>query len=64
VSDAARNAAMKMVVAFSKAGDQLVSMSKADYGGWMEVAKKSSYKNFADKVKGGEELLQKALAVQ
>lgn len=63
-TEEARKGEKKMVDAFSKAGVEVVSMSKADFDAWMEVAKKSSYKNFADKVKGGEELLQKALAVQ
>jgi hypothetical protein len=39
-------------------------MTKADYDAWLEVAKRSSYKNFAEKVKGGDELIKKALAVQ
>jgi len=39
-------------------------MSKADFDAWMQVAKQSSYKNFAEKVKGGEDLLNKALAVK
>lgn len=60
----ARKGEQKMIDAFTKAGVQVVTMSKADFDAWMEVAKKSSYKNFADKVKGGDELLQKALAVQ
>src|SRR5690606_29205229 len=60
----ARKGEQKMIDAFTKAGVQVVTMSKDDFDAWMEVAKKSSYKNFADKVKGGDELLQKALAVQ
>ncbi|HLR13445.1 MAG TPA: TRAP transporter substrate-binding protein DctP [Burkholderiaceae bacterium] len=53
----------KMKDAFTKAGVEVTSMSKDDFDAWMEVAKASSYKNFAEKVKGGDELLKKALAV-
>lgn len=63
-TDEARKGEQKMIDAFTKAGVKVVTMSKADFDAWMEVAKKSSYKNFAEKVKGGEDLLNKALAVQ
>jgi len=49
---------------FEDAGVEVVTMSSDDYKAWMEVAEVSSYKNFAEKVKGGEELLEKALAVE
>ena len=39
-------------------------MSKADYDAWLAIAKESSYKNFAEKVEGGDALIQKALAVE
>ncbi len=53
-----------MVDTFKKAGVEVVEMSKADYDAWLAIAKESSYKNFAEKVEGGEELIQKALAVK
>ena len=31
---------------------------------WRAIADKSSYKNFAEKVKGGQELLDMALSVE
>lgn len=54
----------KMIDTFTKAGVEVVSMSKEDFNAWMEVAKGSAYKHFAEKVPGGDELLKKALAVQ
>ncbi|NYT59296.1 TRAP transporter substrate-binding protein DctP [Alcaligenaceae bacterium] len=59
-----RKGEQKMIDTFTKAGVKVVSMSPEDFNAWMEVAKASSYKNFAEKVKGGDELLNKALAVK
>lgn len=53
-----------MVDTFKKAGVEVVEMSKEDYDAWLAIAKESSYKNFAEKVEGGDELIQKALAVK
>ena len=39
-------------------------MSAEDYKAWLAIAKKTSYANFAEKVPGGEELINKALAVE
>ena len=60
----ARKGEQKMVDVFTKAGVEVTTMSKADFDAWMKVAQASSYKNFAEKVKGGDELLRKALAVE
>lgn len=60
----AKNGEKKMIDVFTKAGVEVVTMSKEDFDAWMEVAKKSSYVNFAKKVPGGDKLLEKALAVQ
>lgn len=54
----------KMIDTFKKAGVEVVEMSPEDYQSWLAVAKESSYKSFAEKVKGGEDLINKALAVQ
>lgn len=59
-----RKGEQRMVDTFTKAGVEVVSMSSDDFDAWMKVAQESSYKNFAEKVKGGEELLKKALAVE
>ncbi len=58
-----RKGEQRMADKFEEAGVEVTSMSEEDFDAWMEVAKNSSYKNFAEKVKGGEELLDKALAV-
>lgn len=54
----------KMVDTFKEAGVEVVEMSPEDYQAWLDIAKETSYKEFADKVPGGQELIEKALAVQ
>jgi TRAP-type C4-dicarboxylate transport system substrate-binding protein len=63
-SEEVRKGDQKMIDTFKKAGVEVVEMSQQDYDAWLAVAKDSSYKTFADKVKGGEELINKALAVE
>ncbi|HLS18045.1 MAG TPA: TRAP transporter substrate-binding protein DctP [Paenalcaligenes sp.] len=59
-----REGEQKMIDIFEESGVEVTELSEADYEAWMEVAQKSSYKNFAENVKGGKELLDKALAVE
>jgi TRAP-type transport system periplasmic protein len=59
-----RKGEQKMIDTFTKAGVKVVTMNKDDYAAWMAKAKESSYKNFSEKVKGGDKLLKEALAVQ
>jgi len=59
-----REGEQKMIDIFEESGVEVTSLSDDDYAAWMEVAEKSSYKNFAENVKGGKELLDKALAVE
>jgi TRAP-type C4-dicarboxylate transport system substrate-binding protein len=54
----------KMVDAFKKNGVEVTELSQAQFAAWREVAKKTSYKVFAEKVKGGEALIEKALSVK
>lgn len=54
----------KMIETFKKAGVEVVEMSKENYDAWLEIAKKSSYKEFADKVPNGQKLIDEALAVK
>lgn len=54
----------KMIETFKKANVEVVEMSKSDYDAWLEKAKESSYKVFAEKVEGGQALIDKALAVE
>ncbi len=51
----------KQIEAFSKAGVNIHYMNKAEFGQWLDLAKKTSWKNFADTVDGGQELLDLAL---
>ena len=53
-----------MIDAYKKAGVEVVEMSKEDYDAWLALAKKSSYKNFAEKVPDGAALIEKGLAVE
>jgi TRAP-type transport system periplasmic protein len=54
----------KMVAAFKKANVEVVTLSDAEAQAWRDVAQKTSYKQFADKVPGGKELIEKALSVK
>ena len=54
----------KLVEVFKKNGVEVVELTDAEAAEWREVAKRTSYKNFADKVPGGKELIEKALAVK
>jgi len=54
----------KAVAAYKKAGVKVVTMNAKQYDAWLAIAKETSYKKFAEKVKGGKELLDKALAVK
>lgn len=54
----------KMVDVFKKAGVKVVTMDADQAAAWIEIAKKTSYKNFSEDVPGGDELIEKALAVE
>lgn len=54
----------KLVNAYKKANVEIAEMSAEDYKAWLAIAKQTSYANFAEKVPGGEELINKALAVE
>ncbi|MGH1352643.1 MAG: TRAP transporter substrate-binding protein DctP [Methyloligellaceae bacterium] len=54
----------KLVNTFKKAGVKVVEMTQENYDAWLAIAKKSAYKDFSEKVKGGKELIEKALAVK
>ena len=53
-----------MIDAFKKAKVEVTTMSKADFDAWLKIAKETSYKKYAEKVKGGAELIQQALDVK
>jgi len=49
---------------FKNAGVEIRNMTSDDFARWRELAKGSAYKNFIDTVQNGQELLDKALAVE
>lgn len=53
----------KMVNVYKKAGVKVVTMNAEQAAAWKAIAQKTSYKIFAEKVPGGKELIEKALAV-
>jgi len=59
----ARGLDQKMVDTFKEAGVEIAEMSAEDYDKWLAIAKETSYKEFAT-VEGGQELIDKALAVE
>ena len=54
----------EMIDVFEKAGVEVIEMSPEDYDAWLAIAEDSSYKNFAENVPGGAELIQLALDVE
>lgn len=54
----------KMVETFKANKVEVVTLSDAEAEAWRAVAQKSSYKEFAEKVPGGKELIEKALSVK
>ena len=54
----------KMVKAYKDNGVQVVKMNAEQAAAWIKIAKETSYKIFAEKVPGGKELIEKALAVE
>lgn len=60
----AKNLDDKMVAAYKKAGVEVVELSPEEAAKWRAVAEKTSYASFGKKVKGGKELIEKALSVK
>jgi TRAP-type transport system periplasmic protein len=54
----------KLVDAYKKNNVKVVTMSDAQANAWREVAKKTSYKTFSEKVPTGAKLIEMALSVQ
>lgn len=54
----------EMVDTFKKANVKVVTMNKAQFEKWRDVAKQTSYKTFVDKVPDGKKILDMALSVQ
>jgi len=54
----------KLVETYKKNGVEVITMTEDEYDAWIAVAKKSSYKQFAEEVPGGQALIDAALAVE
>lgn len=54
----------KMADVFAENGVEVVNMTPENYQAWLDIAKKSSYKTFADNVPNGQALIDAALAVE
>jgi TRAP-type C4-dicarboxylate transport system substrate-binding protein len=54
----------KLVDIYKENGVKVVTMSAEDYQAWLDVARESSYKNFAEKVPNGQKLIDAALSVE
>ena len=52
----------KLIVDYTNAGVDIHYMTEAEFNTWMEFAKKTAWKNFAETVDGGQELLDMASA--
>jgi TRAP-type transport system periplasmic protein len=52
------------IKAFQDHNSKVVSLSDDDYQAWLDVAKKSSYAQFAKDVPNGQKLIDEALAVK
>ena len=62
--DAAKGLDVELVEAFEQAGVEVAPMSQAQFDEWLDLARGSSYRIFAEEVPGGEQLIEKALAVE
>jgi TRAP-type C4-dicarboxylate transport system substrate-binding protein len=51
----------KLIEAYTKAGVDIHYMTEAEFNEWLEFAKQTAWKNFAETVDGGEALLDLAL---
>jgi TRAP-type C4-dicarboxylate transport system substrate-binding protein len=60
----AANLDQKMADIFAENGVEVVNMSPENYQAWLDLAKKSSYKTFAENVPNGQALIDAALAVE
>lgn len=52
----------KLIVAYTKAGREIHYMTEAEFNEWLAFAKKTAWKDFAETVEGGQELLDLAIA--
>jgi TRAP-type C4-dicarboxylate transport system substrate-binding protein len=50
----------KLIAAYTKAGVDIHYMTESEFNAWMDFAKQTAWKNFAETVDGGQELLDLA----
>lgn len=62
--EGAKKADEKLVETYKKAGVKVVTMTAEQAAKWRKIADETSYKSFAEEVKGGRELLDMALSVK
>jgi TRAP-type C4-dicarboxylate transport system substrate-binding protein len=62
--EAAKGLDKELVETFEKAGVTVEAMNEDQFNAWLDLAKESSYKIFAEEVPGGDQLIEKALAVK
>jgi TRAP-type C4-dicarboxylate transport system substrate-binding protein len=62
--EAAQGLDEELVETFEKAGVEVSGMNQDQFNAWLDLAKESSYKIFAEEVPGGDQLIEKALAVE
>jgi TRAP-type transport system periplasmic protein len=62
--EAAKGLDEELVETFEQAGVEVSGMNQDQFNAWLDLAKESSYKIFAEEVPGGDELIEKALAVE
>jgi len=62
--DEAKKQDAASVEVYKKAGVEIANMSADEFNAWREIAMRSSYKSFVESVSNGQELLDKALAVE
>jgi TRAP-type transport system periplasmic protein len=61
--EAAQGLDQELVETFEKANVQVTAMDQEQFNVWLDLAKESSYKIFSEEVPGGDQLIEKALAV-
>jgi TRAP-type transport system periplasmic protein len=62
--DAAKGLDQELVETFEKSGVEVTAMSQDQFNEWLDLARESSYKIFAEEVPGGDQLIEKALSVE
>ncbi|WP_249977758.1 TRAP transporter substrate-binding protein DctP [Vreelandella olivaria] len=54
----------EMATIYRENGVEVVRMSEEEYNAWLDIARETSYQNFADKVPNGQAIIDAALAVE